>query len=293
MIPQPDSHAARLRMPDAGARPIRAPARIAALPMYDLPELAPANDALWTALARRLRAAGIRGVPRTLTRDAPLASIWSDPNLLLAQTCGYPLIKDLAGQVRLVATPRYHARGCDGPFHRSAVIVRLGQVANGLADLRGARCALNDPSSNTGMNLLRAEVAPLARGLPFFSQIVTTGSHAASAEAVVEGLADVAAIDAVTFAQLQRHRPRTTDRLRVLMWTMRTPGLPLITSARTDAHTRQILAQALDDIVVDPSLRAERAALLLEGFNALPQAHYRAVLHLEQIAEAQGFGELR
>jgi ABC-type phosphate/phosphonate transport system substrate-binding protein len=274
------------------ARTSRTAKRIASLPMYDLPELAWANDALWTGLAERLRAAGVEGVPDRLARGAPLASLWTDPDLLLAQTCGYPLVKALAGKVQLVATPRYHARGCDGPFHRSAVVVRTENTASGLADLRGACCALNDPASNTGMNLLRAEVAPLANGGAFFGKVVVTGSHAASAEAVAEGAADLAAIDAVTFAQLQRHRPQAVRRLRVLMWTMRSPGLPLITSALTDPATLRALIDGLDDIARDPALRAARAELLLEGFHVLPKAHYRAVLYLEQIAQAQGFEEL-
>src|SRR5260370_30161994 len=49
------------------ARPIESE-RIAALPMYDYPELAPAHDALWAALADRLIAAGVSDPPLKLTR---------------------------------------------------------------------------------------------------------------------------------------------------------------------------------------------------------------------------------
>jgi hypothetical protein len=40
--------------------------RIAALPMYDLPGLEAANDALWGAVTARLTADGIEGVPPAL-----------------------------------------------------------------------------------------------------------------------------------------------------------------------------------------------------------------------------------
>jgi hypothetical protein len=40
--------------------------RIAALPMYDLPGLEAANNALWYAVAIRLTASGIEGVPPEL-----------------------------------------------------------------------------------------------------------------------------------------------------------------------------------------------------------------------------------
>ena len=50
------------------------------------------------------------------------------------------------------------------------------------------------------MNLFRAAIAPLAGGRPFFSEVIVTGSHAASLEAVADGNAPgLAAIDCVTF----------------------------------------------------------------------------------------------
>jgi len=265
---------------------------VAALPMYDLPELRAANDALWSAIAARLKADGVRRVPSELTRGLPLEEAWTNPALLLAQTCGYPLATSLHDRVQLVATPRYRVPGCEGAFHRSAVVVRDDATATCLADLRGGRCAINDRASNSGMNLLRVEIAPLARKQSFFGAVTVTGSHEASATAVADGDADVAAIDCVTWAHLQRFRPATTKRLRVLMWTVRSPGLPFITSARTDAATRAALGLALDAAARDPALSDVRGELMLEGFNALPASQYHAVLYLEQIATAQGYPRL-
>ena len=37
---------------------------IAALPMYDYPEIAPLHDALWSGIAKQLRAAGIADASR-------------------------------------------------------------------------------------------------------------------------------------------------------------------------------------------------------------------------------------
>jgi ABC-type phosphate/phosphonate transport system substrate-binding protein len=267
-------------------------ASVASLAMYDFPELAAANDALWSAIAARLEDDGVGEVPSRLTREGPPEETWTNPALLLAQTCGYPLATSLQGRVQLVATPRYRALGCDGAFHRSAVVVRNDALATCLADLRGARCALNDRTSNSGMNLLRVEIAPLARGQAFFGAVTITGSHEASAGLVASGDADVAAIDCVTWAHLQRFRPATTKHLRVLMWTVRSPGLPLITGARTDAATRAALGRALDAVATDPALSDVRGELMLDGFNALPASQYHAILYLEQIAIAQGYARL-
>ena len=279
------------------ARPVTAePAirgdRKAALPMYDLPELQPANDALWAAIAERLRAEGVVKTPDHLTRSAPPEVLWLDPDLLLGQTCGFPLATRLIGQVQVVATPRYRARGCEGIDYRSAVVVRADSPASSLDDLRGARCAVNDLTSNSGMNLLRAEIAPLAGGKTFFKSVILTGAHLASAEAVANDEADVAAIDCVTWAHLQRLRPELTRGLRALTWTVRSPGLPLITSLGTSPKHLAVLRRVLDEVAHDPALRAVRQALLLDGFEIVPAEHYRAALRLRDIAVGLGYPHL-
>ena len=270
----------------AGVRP-------ASLSMYDLPELQWANDRLWAAIARRLEAAGQHDVPDALERRRPLEEIWTDPRLLLAQSCGYPLVTRLKGRVQLVATPRYRAEGCRGPFHSSAIVVRATHSAQTLAQVRAARAAVNDETSGSGMNLLRAAIAPLAGAEAFFSAVVATGSHLACIQALAAGEADVAAIDAVTWAQVRRLRPQLANRLRVLAWTGESPGLPLITAADSDAPTLAALRQALADVAVDPYLADVRDALLLDGFSLLREPHYQSVLYFEQRANDLGYPLLR
>jgi hypothetical protein len=225
--------------------------------MYDWPQLQAANDALWSVVAERLRRAGLEAVPETLRRDGPLDALWTSPTLLLAQTCGYPLSKALAGRVQLVATPRYRAPGCEGPFRRSAILVRNG----------GPKLRLD--------------------------QLIETGSHLASAEAIASGAADVAALDAVTYAHLLRFHPRTAARLRLMQWTARSPGLPLITAATTDAATLRTLRGALAFAATEPRLAEARRTLMLEGFSHLPLSHYRLIPYLEERAAALGYPQLR
>ena len=276
----------------AAARPASRGQRKAALSMYDLPELQDANDALWAAIVERLRARNVFDAPEQLTRDIPAEVLWTDPDLVLAQACGFPLATRLEGRVRVVATPRYRARGCDGADYRSAVVVRADSLASSLDELRASRCAVNDLASNSGMNLLRAEIAPLAKGRAFFKSVVITGSHLASAEAVAQNDADVAALDCVTWAHLQRWRPSLTAGLRVLTWTVRSPGLPLITSLGTSPSQLVALRAALDDVASDPDLREVRRTLLLEGFSLVPAEHYRAALRLQEIASGLGYPHL-
>src|SRR3569833_2230434 len=173
------------------------PIGIAALPMFDLPELRDAHDRFWDALAGRLQESGTAGVPQYLTWGLSHREGWSQPGLLFGQACEYPVWKSFRGKLRILATPLYRARGCNGNTYRSAIIVREKEPARSLEELRERHCVVNEPDSNSGMNLLRAALAPLARGGRFFRSVSFSGSHRKSIELIEGGGADVAAIDCV------------------------------------------------------------------------------------------------
>jgi ABC-type phosphate/phosphonate transport system substrate-binding protein len=266
---------------------------IAALPMYDFAPLTPAHDALWSALAHHLVRVGVPGVPDHLTRDLDHETTWRHPHLLLGQACEYPLAASPTLKVRLVASPRYSARGCADAQYRSAIVVRKNDPAVQLADLKGRRCVINDPTSNSGMNLLRAALAPLAGSQPFFDDVHVSGSHRASIEAVVSGRADVAAIDCVTLALVLRSDPASGNALRVLDWTAASPSLPLVTSADTSDATVERLRAGLLALTHDPVMTLLRDQLLLEGFDLEPDPSLATVRELERGAIALGYPTLR
>jgi ABC-type phosphate/phosphonate transport system substrate-binding protein len=266
--------------------------RVAALPMYDLPGLATAHDALWRAVACRLTASGIPDVPAELSRGIPITELWRHPRLLLAQSCGYPLVTSLGDAVKIVATPRYRAPGGQGSSYSSAIVVAARSAAAGLADLRGTRCAVNDPASNSGMNLLRAIIAPLAGGRQFFSTVLWSGSHRESLAMIVRDEADVAAIDCVTFEHLRILEPALTSPVRVIGWSDASPALPLVTASATDDQILAALRAALADIMADQALAPALDALLIAGFDVLPIDAYQGVIELERRAVLLGYPEL-
>jgi ABC-type phosphate/phosphonate transport system substrate-binding protein len=260
--------------------------------MYDFPQLRDAHDAFWTALAGRLSAAGLRDVPPQLARDLGHKDVWRHPALLFAQGCEYPLAKSFADRVRLVAMPRYSVPGCEGGRYRSAIVVR-GAEAGPLADFRGRRCVVNEMDSNSGMNLLRAAVAPLAVAGRFFASVAVSGSHQRSAQMVAAGEVDVAALDCVSFAHFRRVCPEVVAKLRVLSWTVASPGLPFITSRSADDATVQILRSALAEVFDDDALAPVRAQLLLCGVDVEPVEGFGEVLRLERGAVEQGYPAVR
>jgi ABC-type phosphate/phosphonate transport system substrate-binding protein len=255
---------------------------IAALPMYDFPALQHAHDTLWTAISRRLIDAGVAEAPCRLTRQLDHFEIWRHPQLLFGQGCEYPLAESFAGSIKLIATPRYTAPGCEGASYRSAILVRDSDAAESLADLRSRRCAINESTSNSGMNLLRASIAPLANGAKFFESVLFSGSHRRSVEMVANGEADVAAVDCVSFAHFRRLHPSAVASLRILGWTPSSPALPFITAAATSDTTLQILRASLAAVLADSGLDSVREQLFLEGVDLQPVGGFSEVLRLKR-----------
>lgn len=265
---------------------------VASLPMYDLPGLQAASDDWWRGLAACLRAQGIGDVPENLSRAAANNAFWRHENLLLSQTCGYPLLKEYGADLQLVATPLYAAPGCDGARYVSHVIVAGDSRANGLADLRHARCAINNWGSQSGMNALRHAVAPLAEGGKFFSQVVVSGGHLHSIAMVAAAEAEVAAIDCVSYALVERHFPEQLAQVRILTQTAPAPALPYVTATSQTADAVQRLRDGLLMAIATPDLAAAREDLLIEAFSYVPLSDYQVMLEMETEAAAVGYEAL-
>jgi ABC-type phosphate/phosphonate transport system substrate-binding protein len=259
--------------------------------MYDFPWTREANDALWAALAGRLRANGI-DAPAHLTREADLHELWRSPGLIFGQTCGYPYVTALRASVALVATPAYRFAGCQGASHRSFLIANKARARRGLGDFAGARAAVNALDSNSGMNLFRATIAPLAQGRSFFAEVIVTGSHAASLAAVSEGQADLAAIDCVSFALLRNGRPDLMQSVEVIAESPPSPALPFIMSAAFAKSHLSALREALFATLTDPALAGALKILGLVGAEVLGDADYERIAQIERDAIAAGYPAL-
>ncbi len=264
--------------------------RLASLAMYTAPaQVAAAHDALWAFLRDRLRGAGLQEVPDSLDRSVVYNEAWLRPDLLVAQTCGFPFVTKLRGQVRLLATPVYGVPGCDGPLNRSQIIVARSSPATSLEDLRDGIAAINEPGSNSGSNLFRAAIAPLARNGRFFSAVIETGGHLASIDAVASGKADMAAIDCVTYAYILRFDPDRLANVRILAETPDGPGLPFITSSATTDEELAEIRHALDEVPTAPGLASVRDVLSLRRFEVLPESAYERLSALERQAISLGY----
>ena len=242
---------------------------IASLGMYDLGPAAAANDRLWAGVRDRLRAAG-HAAPDNLTRgEGAYWQAWEAHDLTLSQTCGYPFRARLHDRVTYIATPDYGVEDCPPGYYCSVFIARKDDPRQSLAEFDHAAFAYNEDLSQSGWAAPQSHAASLGLHLP---PAVQTGGHRLSARAVAEGLAEIAALDAVTWALMQADDPIVAA-LKPVARTEPTPGLPFITAKGTDPAP---LFDALTAAIKAMSPQ-DRATLHLNGLTRIPLAAYLAV----------------
>lgn len=248
--------------------------------------------ALWTAVRELLLAQGIAVDEGPASAASPdLLSRWRQPDLLLSQTCGYPLVTQLP-QVQTVGCFHYSAPGCEGIYYRSLLVAREADKGRQLADFRGRRVICNSPDSQSGYNVLLKMVAPLAHEGRFFAGVIFSGSHRQSLIGLQQGAADIAAIDCVTWALLRRHEPALLDGLAVVGQSPLAPGLPLISGPQTSAATLAGLRAALRQLVSAPRYRDLCEALLIRGFSPQTREAYSMLLAWRETARNSGLTRL-
>lgn len=236
----------------------------AMLGMYDRPETRDANDRLWMSIHYELGFG-----PKNLTRDRDFYEVWTDPDLIFAQTCGMPYRMGLHRQVQLVATPDYGLSDCPAGHYYSVFVTHKDRAQATLRDLCEGVFAYNEAQSQSGWaapmtHLTAQNLQPASR--------LQTGAHYLSARAVAEKKADFAALDALTWELLQRYDDFAKD-LHVLARSTPTPTLPYITGPKQNpAEIRAALSRAIGAMS-----DSDRATLGLQGLVQIPASAYLAV----------------
>ncbi|MDE0529860.1 MAG: PhnD/SsuA/transferrin family substrate-binding protein [Albidovulum sp.] len=199
---------------------------IACLPMYDRPETVSAFDLLWSHIRDSLVESGIDGAPKLLARGNRPSAAWTNSHLLLSQTCSLPFRTYLKGKVSLVGTPDYGYESVPKGFYFSCLIANVEDARRELSQFNGCRLAFNEISSQSGW---AAPMDESKRAGIQFGSFLRTGSHRASALAIAEKRADLAALDVNSWRLIERFDAVAAS-LRVLGTTCSTPGLPFVTA---------------------------------------------------------------
>ncbi len=254
--------------------------------MYVAPQpIQQANQQWLTRIFERL------GLHRRNADPFDLRGLWLAPELLVSQTCGYPLMTQLRGQVRVIGRPRYELPHSGGGEHCSLLLTRDDNPCTALAAFYNSRGVINGPDSNSGMNLLRERLAPLQRDGRFFASVGVSGAHRESLRWLREDRADLAAIDSVTYDYLARFAPQEVAGLRVVTRSAPSPTLPYIgTLGLSDEQVVQIreamnlALQELPDVVETLGVHEVLSAT---------EDDYQVLLDYQQQAIRVGYAELR
>ncbi len=261
--------------------------------MYPLPAVQEALRRLWHYASQRL----------TLQRetvwqwrglDDDVTQHWESPTLLMSQCCGYPLRTHYAHQLRPIARFAYDLPGTtSGDEHCSVIITQRQSPIRYVSDIHNHRLVMNDWHSNTGMNLLRRELADMHDDRHFFSQILVSGSHMESIRMVAHGEADIAAIDSISYAYLTTFQPNWVANTRIIHHSRPSPCLPIVVPYDLDPAIADQLFHALSDAINSPETAELRDLLHLCAILPTTVEDYDIIMRYEQEAIALGYPQLR
>jgi ABC-type phosphate/phosphonate transport system substrate-binding protein len=265
---------------------------IASARMY---EWTPSLAATWKRLLAWVVARAGVDLELFESRALSLDELWAREDLGCVVMCGYPYALRAARPALLAAPVPSPARYGDRAVYLSDFIVRADGPHARLEDTFGGRIAYSTEHSHSGYNAPRFHLLQhrsAARPALFGAVQGPYIRQRAVVQAVLDGEADVAAIDGYAHELLQRHDPEVARRLRVVATTAPAPSPPFIASPAMSPAAREALTAALLDAHRAPELAPVLADLLLRRFERVTDKTYELTLDWERAAVAAGYGKL-
>lgn len=241
---------------------------IASLAMYPFAHLRDAYDHLWKAVHSRLP-----GSPEALSHELDLHAVWHHRDLLVGQTCGWPLVTQLPDVAVIGAFDVRVPFGAAGRYRT----VLIAAKPLGLQHFRVA--AVNGYDSLSGWVSLCNALGAVPE------EVLETGAHVESVRAVAEGRAEFASIDAMSFEFVAESQPSLAGRVHIIGHGPMVPSLPLVT-ASAHAHRLHEVRTAFAAAVADPALAAVCEVLRIRGFVPFDRSDYLPLLGLRPPARS-------
>jgi len=262
---------------------------VAALPMYDWPEMRGEVDAQWVRLRDAFRQRGIDAPDATVRRngDLPRAhggirdgagkliapdpatlppdefdfhQLWLNPAMLFSQTCWGPMELGLAQHVQVVAQPSYDAvEGGQGELYSSALVMP--------ADGGPSVAAPEDGKAVIPLDLIRGKrfilnnpdsmsgLIGLTRDLEALGEsldiFASRGESGGHRSSIVAIAEGRADVAAIDCESwaLAQRFEPAASGVKVVGWTARRKGLPFITARTTPEGTIAAMREAIASLV--------------------------------------------
>ncbi len=193
----------------------------------------------------------------------------------LGLVCTYVYIKGHAEfGLQLLAAPVVNGKA----EYRSLIVVRAGSTIQSFAGLAGKRFAFSDPLSNTGYVYPMAVLRESGKDPgSFFTSTTFTYSHDNSIRALLQGVADGAAVDSLVYDQWLTQHPEARERLKVILQSPAFSSPPLVVTPGFDAATGERLQRILLHMHETPEGQAVLQGLGIDRFTAVSDADYASV----------------
>jgi ABC-type phosphate/phosphonate transport system substrate-binding protein len=268
---------------------------VAALPMYDWPEMRDAVDAQWALLRDAFRQKGI-DAPQTIARrngDLPpvpggihdaqgkliapdpatlqpdeldFHKLWLHPALLFSQTCWGPMELGLSSRVQVIAQPSYDAyEGGQGELYSSAIVMRADGVPSVASPDDGSPLIPLDRIRGKRFTFNNLDsmsgLIGLTRDLEAMGEsldIFASRSESGGHRSSIIAIAeDRADVAAIDCESwvLAQRFEPAARKVRVVGWTGRRKGLPFITARTTPAKTVTALREAIAGLAEQPCIQ--------------------------------------
>jgi phosphonate transport system substrate-binding protein len=257
---------------------------------YLAPNVRPVYQAVADHVAREL------GVPTELVEGRGYERLESGEEDV-AFICGLPYVRLADGPdppIELLAAPVLEGeRYRDRPIYFSDVIVRRGSRATCFADLRGRSWAFNEPNSQSGFGVTRADLVRLGETNGFFARVLESGYHQRSIRLVAAGEVDASAIDSQVLGIELRDHPRLAEHLKVIDALGPSTIQPVVAARRLPATLRAALRSAILTTSEDPVACETLAAGMVKRFDRVSDGDYddiRAMMCVVDAAGLEGFG---
>jgi phosphonate transport system substrate-binding protein len=195
----------------------------------------------------------------------------------IAIVCTYPYIRgEKEFGMQALVVPQIKGE----TTYQSIILVPAASPAKTLLDLRGKRFASADIISTTGwlfpaMLLMDAGENPNK----FFGELVLTGSHDRSLQAVVDGFVDGAAVHGIVYDQIVAEDPSTLGKVKVLVKSAPFGIPPIVVHPDLDPQLKKDILSVLLRMQEDAEGKSILAELHTERF-VVPDANLFAPLRI-------------
>jgi ABC-type phosphate/phosphonate transport system substrate-binding protein len=213
------------------------------------------------------------GVPLSYVEHpppAPIGELWSRQDLGAVFMCGLPYARSVP-RPAIVAAPVPSRPGFGGkPQYWSELVVRADSRFGVIEDTFGHRIALTAMESQSGCLAALYYLMAAGGSASLYREVIEPRVTPVGAmTAVIEGLADVAPIDAYAFSLAQQYMPKLTTQLRTVARTPPTaippivssrPVQPSLESAFVEAHKNASMAALMADLQLERFVRPDPEA---------------------------------